>query len=337
MTQNEVLGVQNLKVHFPVRVGGILRGKYQPLRAVDDVSFQLFEGETLGVVGESGCGKSTLGRAALMLNPPTDGEVYWNQESVGQLSDKKLRSKRQDFQIVFQDSLSSLNPRMTIYDVIAEPIRSFQPETKEEAIQKQVAAAMERVGLLPNMMMRYPHEFSGGQCQRISIARAVILKPRVLILDEPVSALDVSIQAQIINLLKDLQADMGLSFFFISHDLSVVRYMCERIIVMYLGKIVEIADRETLFNKSRHPYTQMLISAIPDLERATTGKGDPSQVAGELPSPLNPPQGCRFQTRCAFASETCKTLEPVLEKLDDGNHVACHHWRSVSSGVPEQI
>lgn len=323
-----VMSVRNLAVHFPVRVGGILRAKFQALRAVDTVSFDLNEGETLGVVGESGCGKSTVGRTALLLTRPTAGEVKWDGETVSDLSDQALRPRRRDFQIVFQDSLSSLNPRMTIFDVIAEPIRSFLPNTPEEQIREDVLAVMKRVGLLPNMLMRYPHEFSGGQCQRISIARAVILKPRVLILDEPVSALDVSIQAQIINLLKELQEEMGLSYLFISHDLSVVRYMCDRIIVMYLGKIVEVANRETLFSAARHPYTQMLISAIPKAEDGRVGQG--SRDNGELPSPLNPPAGCRFQTRCKFAKNDCRTTEPALATLDDGSAVACHHWETIS-------
>lgn len=327
MTKTAVLSLKNLKVHFPVRVGGVLRGVFKPLRAVDDVSIELYEGETLGVVGESGCGKSTLGRAAIMLNRPTSGDVFWKQDNVSELPEKVLRAKRRDFQIVFQDSLSSLNPRMTVFEVIAEPIRSFRPDTPEEEIRQLVHRAMTRVGLLPNMMMRYPHEFSGGQCQRISIARAVILKPNVLILDEPVSALDVSIQAQIINLLKEIQDELGLSYLFISHDLSVVRYMCDRIAVMYLGKIVEVADRGTLFEAARHPYTQMLISAIPRADAQAEIQQTRTQASGELPSPLNPPSGCRFQTRCRFVTEQCRSEEPALMRLQDGSSVACHNWQ----------
>lgn len=329
MTRSPVLSLRNLKVHFPIRVGGVLRGRYNPLRAVDDVSLELYKGETLGIVGESGCGKSTMGRAAIMLSRPTEGEVLWNGQNVSNLSESAIRDKRQDFQIVFQDSLSSLNPRLTIYEVIAEPIRSFLPGVKEDEIRVRVEGAMKRVGLLPNMMMRYPHEFSGGQCQRISIARAVILKPNVLVLDEPVSALDVSIQAQIINLLQELQDELELSYLFISHDLSVVRYMCERIVVMYLGKIVEIADRTQLFENPRHPYTQLLISAIPNAE---SGKDEASSkgVSGELPSPLNPPTGCRFQTRCPYATDLCRDKDPVLQSLDDKRFVACHHWDKIA-------
>lgn len=330
MTKKTILSVKNLKVQFPIRVGGILRVRYKPLRAVDGVSFDLNVGESLGVVGESGCGKSTLGRASLLLTRPTEGQVYWHDEAVEGLSDKELREKRQDFQLVFQDPVSSLNPRMTVFEIVAEPLRSFQPNSSKEELKTKVIKAMETVGLLPNMMMRYPHEFSGGQCQRISIARAIILNPKALVLDEPVSALDVSIQAQITNLLKELKKTLGLSYFFISHDLSVVRYLCDRVLVMYLGKIVEVGERDNLFAAPRHPYTQALISAIPLVET----RSDKSMVAKvkdiELPSPINPPSGCRFHTRCPHATNLCREQEPQMEEISSTDFVACHNWRDVT-------
>lgn len=325
-----VLSVEQLKVHYPVRVGGLLRGIYQPLKAVDGVSFDIEQGETLGVVGESGCGKSTLGRAALLLSKPTAGMVSWNGEPLEQLSDEEIRPKRRDFQMVFQDPASSLNPRMTVFEIIAEPLRSFHPELSETEISSRVNDALTRVDMLPNMMMRFPHEFSGGQCQRISIARAIILRPKLLVLDEPVSALDVSVQAQIINLLKQLQKDLGLSFLFISHDLSIVRYICDRIMVMYLGKIVEMGSREDIFSNPQHPYTKTLIDAIPEPVPRRHDRSSDKTVFGELPSPLNPPEGCRLNTRCRFASEKCFVDEPATEQLDAEHWVACHNRSSIN-------
>lgn len=335
MSEQPVLSVDGLEVHYPVRVGGILRGVYQPLRAVDDVSLELARGEALGIVGESGCGKSTMGRAALMLTAPKAGHVLWDGDDVTAADEKTLRAKRRDFQLVFQDPLSSLNPRMTIFEIIAEPLRSFHPELSDDEVKSRVEDTIERVGLLPKMMLRYPHEFSGGQCQRISIARAVILKPKVLILDEPVSALDVSVQAQIINLLKDLQAELGLSYLFISHDLAVVRYMCDRVLVMYLGKVMETASREQLFSGAVHPYTRALLSAIPDVDRPVSKGLDDKVMQSELPSPLNPPSGCCFHTRCSFVSERCKSETPALQDVSNGHVTACHHWRDVLAAKAE--
>lgn len=326
-----VLSARDLRLHYPVRTGGLLINKYKSLKAVDGVSFDLQKGEALGVVGESGCGKSTLGRAVLLLSQPTAGQVSWMTDSVTDMDDKAVLERRRDFQLVFQDPLSSLNPRMTVGDIIAEPLRSFFPELSLDEVQQRVIDIMPRVGLRPNMMLRYPHEFSGGQCQRISIARAIILEPKMLVLDEPVSALDVSVQAQIVNLLKDLQADLGLSYLFISHDLSIVRYVCDRILVMYLGKVVESGSREQLFSSPKHPYTRALIDAIPVTEvKPESGQGL-FRAEGELPSPLNPPSGCRFRTRCRFATDRCQSEEPVLEQMESGQSVACHHWQSLDS------
>jgi len=323
---NALLSVQDLKVHFPIRTGGIVFGKYTPLKAVDGVSFSLMPGETLGIVGESGCGKSTLGRGILHLIEPTDGKVVWlGQDLTGQ-GKEALRQKRAEMQIVFQDPLASLNPRMTIGDIIAEPLTVFRPELSASDRKAKVKDMMSKVGLLPQMVNRYPHEFSGGQCQRIGIARAMILNPKMIICDEPVSALDVSIQAQIVNLLMQLQQEFGLSLLFISHDLSVVRHVSHRVMVLYLGKVMEIADRDAIYAQPLHPYTQALISAVPipdpDLER----NKQRIVLGGDLPSPMNPPSGCVFRTRCPRATELCARQVPVLEEKAPGHQVACHHW-----------
>ena len=320
-----LLSVRDLKVHFPVRVGGVLQGKYKPLKAVDGVSFDLMPGETLGIVGESGCGKSTMGRAVLQLIRPTEGQVIWLGQDLAKLSSKKMRTKRQEMQIIFQDPLACLNPRMTVGDIIAEPLRTFNPDLPAPEIKSRVQTLMEQVGLHPNMINRYPHEFSGGQCQRIGIARAMIVEPRLIVCDEPVSALDVSIQAQIINLLRGLQHEFQLSLIFISHDLSVVRHISHRIMVVYLGKVMEVADRDALYTDPRHPYTKALISAVPlpdpDLERTKQR----IVLSGDLPSPLNPPTGCVFASRCPRRTDLCVTTPPVLEERSPNHHAACHH------------
>ncbi|HEY9549360.1 MAG TPA: ATP-binding cassette domain-containing protein, partial [Kiloniellaceae bacterium] len=258
-----LLSVRDLKVHFDMRVGGIFTGRYLPLKAVDGVSFELKAGETLGIVGESGCGKSTLGRAILRLIEPTGGRAVWLGQELSALDAQAMRARRQDMQIVFQDPLASLNPRMTVGEIIGEPLRTFQPGIGRQAMKARVKEMMAKVGLLPQMINRYPHEFSGGQCQRIGIARAMVLDPKLIVCDEPVSALDVSIQAQIVNLLMRLQQEFGLSLLFISHDLSVVRHISHRIMVLYLGRVMEIADRDAIYLHARHPYTQALISAVP--------------------------------------------------------------------------
>ncbi len=324
-----ILSVDDLKVHFDMRVGGVFVGRYQPLKAVDGVSFTLKPGETLGIVGESGCGKSTLGRAVLQLIPPTEGKVIWLGEDLAKLDSDTLRAKRQEMQIIFQDPLASLNPRMTVGEIIGEPLRTFEPNIGKSAMKARVKDMMAKVGLLPQMINRYPHEFSGGQCQRIGIARAMVLEPRMIICDEPVSALDVSIQAQIINLLMNLQREFGLSLLFISHDLSVVRHISHRIMVLYLGRVMEIADRDSIYAAPRHPYTQALISAVPIPDPDKERDKKRLVLQGDLPSPMAPPSGCVFRTRCPKATALCAEQRPPLEEdgSGDSHMVACHHWR----------
>ena len=284
-------------------------------------------GETLGIVGESGCGKSTLGRAVLQLIPPTAGSVVWMGDEIAGLGARQMRPRRREMQIVFQDPLASLDPRMTVGDIIGEPLRTFHPDLGRDERRARVKEMLARVGLSPQMVNRYPHEFSGGQCQRIGVARAMILKPRLIVCDEPVSALDVSIQGQIINLLMELQNEFGVALIFISHNLAVVRHISHRIMVLYLGRVMEIADRDTLYRAPRHPYTKALISAVPipdpDLER---GK-QRMVLSGDLPSPLSPPSGCVFRTRCPMADERCAREVPVLDSAGDDHRVACHYWR----------
>jgi len=320
------LSVHNLKVHF--RIGG---GLFSPatagvLRAVDGVSFDLRPGETLGLVGESGCGKTTLGRAVMRLLPNIEGRVVWLGEDLAGLNEEAMRRRRREMQIVFQDPLAALDPRMPVGEIIGEPLRTFQPDLPPAEAKAKVQAMMAKVGLLPQQINRYPHEFSGGQCQRIGIARAMINNPKLVVCDEPVSALDVSIQAQIVNLLMDLQREFGMSMIFISHNLSVVRHISHRIMVLYLGRVAELADRDQLYRNPRHPYTQALISAVPipdpDLER---GK-QRIVLKGDLPSPLNPPSGCAFRTRCPKATPICAGEQPELLAIEKGHQVACYHW-----------
>ncbi len=321
-----LLAVRDLKVHFPVRSAG-WRGAHCHLKALDGVSFDVRAGESLGVVGESGCGKSTLARALLQLIPPTAGQVLWLGEDIAGLGDRAMRPRRRGLQIVFQDPLASLDPRMTVGDIIGEPLRVFQPELKPDQIRHRVETLMGTVGLLPHMINRYPHEFSGGQCQRIGIARAIVLQPKLVVCDEPVSALDVSIQAQIINLLMALQRQMGLALIFISHDLSIVRHLSHRVMVLYLGRVMELGHRDGLYRNPLHPYTRALLSAVPipdpDLERARQRV----TLTGDLPSPLAPPTGCVFRTRCPMADRRCEEHTPLLEPAGPGRQVACHHWR----------
>lgn len=319
-----LLEVNNEKVHFSLPGEGWFRPKNYLLKAVDGVSFSLKKGETLGVVGESGCGKSTLARGILGLIPLTAGSIKLQGEELADLNARQLRAKRQVMQIVFQDPLASLDPRMTVSEIIAEPLQVFQPDLSKKQRKYKVQEMMQRVGLLSNQINRYPHEFSGGQCQRIGIARALIPSPKLLICDEPVSALDVSIQAQIINLLMDLQQEMGLSMIFIAHDLSVVKQISHRVMVMYLGKVVEIANRDALYRHPRHPYTNALISAIPIPDPEIERNKKIKHLTGDLPSPLNPPSGCTFHTRCPKAAEQCKQQIPELQTLADGHQVACH-------------
>lgn len=320
-----ILSVRGLKVYFPIDSGRLFVPPI-PLKAVDDVNFDLYSGETLGVVGESGCGKSTLGRGILQLIEPTAGEVIWQGEHLEGRSSREMIIYRKDLQIIFQDPLASLNPRMTIGDIIAEPLTVHYPELSKEERKKRVAGIMEQVGLLSQMINRYPHEFSGGQCQRIGVARAMILRPKLIVCDEPVSALDVSIQAQIINLIQELQRNFGLSLIFISHDLSIVRHISHRIMVLYLGNVMEIADKLNLYDDPKHPYTKALISAVPIPDPDQEKNKQRIVLEGDLPSPLSPPSGCVFRTRCPIAQAVCAREKPQLVAAGPSHQVACHFW-----------
>lgn len=316
-----LLKLDDVRVHFPIR-----RGLFQTdvVKAVDGVSFELEAGKTLGVVGESGCGKSTLARAILGIHPPTSGEIWLNGQPLSGLSARQMRPLRKTMQVVFQDPLASLNPRMTVGEAIAEPLRVFFPEMDAQSRRTKVRESMELVGLLPNQVNRYPHEFSGGQCQRIGIARALVVDPKLLICDEPVSALDVSIQAQIVNLLMDLQKEMGLSLLFIAHDLAVVRHISDEVLVMYLGKAMEHASRDDLYQAPQHPYTRALIDAVPVPDPDTERNKDITLLSGELPSPLSPPSGCVFRTRCPMVQASCSATVPELKPAAGGpGKVAC--------------
>lgn len=309
-----ILRVEHLKKYFKT-------GKTD-VKAVDDVSLDIFANETLGVVGESGCGKSTLGRTVAQLYKATEGEVYFKGINSRDMSRKKLKEMRRDMQIIFQDPFSALNPRMTVGDIIAEPL-DLHKIAKGKKREERIRELLELVGLDAEHMNRYPHEFSGGQCQRIGIARALALEPKFIICDEPVSALDVSVQAQVINLLKSLQDKMGLTYLFIAHDLSVVKHISDRIAVMYLGKIVELMDAEELNSKPLHPYTQALLSAVPEPD-VKKRKSNRIILQGDLPSPSDPPSGCSFRTRCPMAMEVCSRIEPQLREVRPNHYVSCH-------------
>lgn len=325
-----LLEVKDLKKYFPIK-GGIFSKTIGHVQAVDGISFQLFPGETVGLVGESGCGKSTAARTILRLIEPTSGEVYFEGQDILKLGKKPMRALRRQMQIIFQDPYASLNPRMTVASIVGEPLEIHKIAKGREK-EEIVANILEKVGLRPEHMRRYPHEFSGGQRQRIGIARALALNPKLIIGDEPVSALDVSIQAQVINLLEDLQKEFNLTYLIIAHDLSVVEHISDRVAVMYLGKIVEVGDKRALFRSPRHPYTQALLSAIPVPDPAA--KRRRAILQGDVPSPLDPPPGCRFHTRCAFARDRCRREEPVLEAAADAHAVACHYWRDVPAMEP---
>lgn len=321
-----LLAVEQLKVHFPVR-RGLLQRQVGSVKAVDGVSFDLDEARTLGLVGESGCGKSTTARAILRLVEPTAGKVMVDGVDVASLGGAALRNMRRKMQMIFQDPYASLNPRMTVFDIVAEPLRTHGLVDGEAEATERVKRLMERVGLRPAYMRRYPHEFSGGQRQRVGIARALALSPKLIVADEPVSALDMSIRAQIINLLEELQRELDVSYLFIAHDLAVVRHICHDVAVMYLGRIVERTSAKQLFAAPTHPYTQALLSAIPIPDPARERKRKRLVLVGDVPSPLNPPSGCAFHTRCPHVMDRCKTEVPTLENKSDaeGQHwVACH-------------
>ncbi|MGF1757361.1 murein tripeptide/oligopeptide ABC transporter ATP binding protein OppF [Photobacterium sagamiensis] len=323
--KNLLLDIKDLKVHFNIAPKSAWPWtKPLKLKAVDGVDIRLYEGETLGVVGESGCGKSTFARAVIGLVEATDGNVVWLGQDLTKLDHANMREKRKEIQMIFQDPLASLNPRMTVGEIIAEPLKAFYPDLTADDIKEQVKAMMTKVGLLPNVINRYPHEFSGGQCQRIGIARALILKPKMIICDEPVSALDVSIQAQVVNLLKSLQKEMGLSLIFIAHDLSVVKHISDRVLVMYLGNAVEMGESKALFAEPKHPYTKALMSAVPIPDPELERNKQIQMLEGELPSPINPPSGCVFRTRCPQATESCAQNKPELQG-GDIHAVSCLH------------
>jgi oligopeptide transport system ATP-binding protein len=316
-----LLEVDHLKVHFPVKAGAFGRTR-EFVKAVDDVSFSIAPGETLGLVGESGCGKTTLGRAIMRLIEPTTGEIILDGENITRLNGAGLRACRRKFQMIFQDPYGSLNPRMTIEDIIGEALDIHQLTESKSARQKRVVELLQAVGLDPSYAQRYPHEFSGGQRQRIGIARALAVEPKLIICDEPVSALDVSVQAQIINLLQDLQQQRGIAYLFIAHDLAVVEHISRRVVVMYLGKIVELAEAKAIIHTPKHPYTQALVSAVPVVDPES--KRRRIILPGDVPSPIQPPAGCPFHPRCPVAEARCRTEIPPLRELAPGHQAACH-------------
>ena len=320
--ENTLLQVEHLKKYFyGSRKWFAGESQRSVVKAVDDVSFSIRRGETFGIVGESGCGKSTLGRSVIRLIEPTDGRILYDSVDLRSLSAEELRLKRREIQIIFQDPYASLNPRMTVRELIKAPLDVFSRDSEEKKME-QVREIMSLVGLREEFMHKYPHEFSGGQRQRIVIARALILKPSFIFCDEPVSALDASVRAQVLNLMKRIQKEMNLTYMFISHDLSVVRFLCDRIAVMYLGRIVELATRDELYNHALHPYTQALLSSIPVPD--TDVKPNRIILQGEVPSPYHPPEGCHFHTRCPYATEQCRTTAPEMRDAGNGHMVACH-------------
>ncbi len=321
MTDNKevLIKIEDVKKYF--NASNALGGKKGKVYAVDDINLDIYKGETLGLVGESGCGKSTLGRTILRLTDATDGNIYFKGQNINQLKREPLRQMRKHMQMIFQDPYSSLNPRMTVMEIIRSPLDAFNIGTKEERNQK-VLEIMEKVGLGKQFLFRYPHEFSGGQRQRVVIAKALILNPDFVVADEPVSALDVSVRSQILNLMKELQEELDFTCLFISHDLSVVKHISNRVAVMYLGKIVELADKNELYDNPLHPYTKALLSAIPIPD--ATVKVKRQILSGDVPSPYDPPSGCHFHTRCPYATERCSTECPKLKDMGDGHFVACH-------------
>lgn len=318
-----LLDVKNLVMHFPLTEGIIFQRQVGAVQAVDGVSFHVNRGETLGLVGESGCGKSTTGRAILQLYKPTSGEVIFDGKDLTKLDGGEMRKMRRHLQMVFQDPYASLNPRMTVGNIVSEPMQIHKLVPKNERTER-VQELLQTVGLNPYFANRYPHEFSGGQRQRIGIARALAANPDFIVADEPVSALDVSIQAQVVNLLEDLQDKLGLTYLFIAHDLSVVRHISDRVAVMYLGKIVEMADRNSLYDDPLHPYTKALLSAVPIPDPVIEKRRERIILTGDVPSPINPPSGCHFHTRCPYVMDVCKQQDPIFADQGGGHYVACH-------------
>jgi len=323
-----MLRLQDIKKYFPVR-GGVLMKVIGEIKAVDGVSMDIGEGETFGLVGESGSGKTTLGRVVLKLIEPTSGRIFFDGRDITELRGKELLPLRREMQIVFQDPYKALHPKKKVKDIVGEPLIIHEGLRGKE-VEERVSEMLKLVGLNPEHMHRYPHEFSGGQRQRIVIARALILRPKFIVLDEPTSALDVSVQAKILNLLSDLKEKFGLTYLLISHNLAVVRHFSNRVGVMYLGKLVEVAPTEELFENPRHPYTIGLISSIPVPDPKLVKSRRKLLLLGEIPSPMNPPSGCRFHTRCPYAKEVCRTEEPKIEEISEGHYVACHLWRELS-------
>lgn len=320
--KNRLIEVNNLKKYFPVRKS-LAIGKTNYLKAVDDVSFYINEGETFGLVGESGCGKSTTGRCIIRLYDITDGEILYRGEDIGKLKESQLKSYRRKIQVIFQDPYASLNPTMTVEELVAEPLNVYNIGSKKER-KERVLELLEKVGLDKKHMDRYPHEFSGGQRQRIGIARALSTNPEFVLCDEPISALDVSIQAQVVNLLEDLQQEMGLAYLFIAHDLSMVRHISHRLGVMYLGKILEMGSSEEIYKHPAHPYTQALLDSILDPDPRLVRNKSIKALEGDVPSPFNPPSGCKFVTRCKYAKEICHEAEPQMKEISPDHMVACH-------------
>ena len=325
----ELLRIDNLSKTFSINTG--LFSKPLQLKALQDISFSINRGETLGIVGESGCGKSTLGRCILQLLKPDSGRVLWLGTDLTALPGEEMRKRRKELQIIFQDPQASLNPRMTVGEIVADPLKTLMPELNGAQRRERVMEMMEAVGLQPEMINRYPHEFSGGQAQRIGIARALITEPKLIVCDEPVSALDVSIQAQILNLLSELKDQFGLTLIFISHNLSVVRHVSDRILVLYLGRMVELSSGDDLYQDAKHPYTKALLTAVPIPDPRRARQRNIDALTGEIPSPINPPSGCTFRTRCRYAIGLCAEKRPPLENVGDGRLVACHRWREIDN------